>query len=281
MWCGRLTCLFGIHVQELQARRPHHKSRDSTRAFCYHLAMAHLHRFFVPSTTPGEGLVELPSDEAHHAARVVRVREGDRVELFDGVGRLWNVEVESVTKREVRVRIRAAQQAEPPARPLALLQAWPNHEKTVEAIVRRGVELGVTSFIFFRGGHSERAPRQSEKWVRLAIETCKQCRRNWLPAFHVALDLTAALETARGTVLLATTERPPTPIATIAHEESVALLVGPEGDFTPQELDLALERGALPIGLGDVVLRSEIAAMVAMVMVQYERGLLGPKPGPA
>lgn len=240
--------------------------------------MPHEYRFFVPSDTPDSAEIALPPDESHHAARVVRVRPGDAVELFDGAGREWSGAVSHVDKHEVRVGITDARTVEPPSQRLTLLQAWPNHEKTSESIIRRGVELGVTVFRFFRGGHSERAPKPSnDKWMKLAIESCKQCRRAWLPGFDTLPDFARALDATPGTLLIATTERAPLPIARIADHADVAIAIGPEGDFTKSELDEAVTRGAAPISLGEAVLRSEIAATVAIALVQYERGLLGPR----
>jgi 16S rRNA (uracil1498-N3)-methyltransferase len=240
-------------------------------------AMPHTHRFYIPSDTPPSERVLLPPDEAHHAARVVRVRSGDAVVLFDGAGREWAAVIEEVSKRDVRVRVIGTRDVPPASRRVTLFQAWPNHEKTAETIVRRGTELGVAAFCFFRGAHSERAPKMSEKWQKTAVETCKQCHRAWLPEFRVARDVNEATDGFTGTLLVATTARAPEPLEVVVRGEDVGLVVGPEGDLGEAELALLMTRRAHPISLGDFVLRSEVAATVAITLVQYELGNLGPR----
>jgi 16S rRNA (uracil1498-N3)-methyltransferase len=241
--------------------------------------MSHAYRFHVSSDTPLTGTFALPPDEAHHAARVVRVRPGEPVELFDGAGRVWSAVVEEVSKREVQVRVVDASYVEAPVSRLALLQAWPNHEKTAESIIRRATELGVTALAFFRGDHSERAPTMNEKWRRIAVESAKQCRRAWLPEFHAFPRLDAALESSHASLVVATMARRPVPIAGLASISDLALVVGPEGDLSHTELDLLMERGAHPISLGGTVFRAEIAVTVAIALIQYEQGQLGPRSG--
>ncbi len=239
--------------------------------------MPHAYRFHVPIDTAIAGTIALPPDEAHHAARVVRVRPGDSVELFDGAGHVWPAVVEDVSKRDVHVCVLEAHAIESPTMHLTLLQAWPNHEKTAESIIRRATELGVTELVFFRGEHSERAPKQTDKWDKIAIESAKQCRCAWLPRIGVQKNLSEALEVCPREIVVGATAGVPVPVATVSAIDALALVIGPEGDLSERELGLLLERGARPISLGAIILRCEIAVTVAIALIQYERGQLGPK----
>lgn len=240
--------------------------------------MGHPHRFYIPPETPSVEEVVLPAEEGRHALHVVRLRPGDRVVLFDGRGRELTGAIRRTTRREVVVAIENEQRVPPPRKSVALLQAALNREKTTETLIRRGTELGVARFCFFKGDHSDRAPRFTEKWRRVAIEACKQCRRAWLPQFEVAPDLRAAVDNVPETLLIATQHAEPTPLhqALADDPDGIAVLAGPEGDFSAEELGLARERGAVPVSLGRTTFRAEVAAAVVLALVFYELGELGP-----
>lgn len=219
----------------------------------------------------------LTGDEAHHAIRVVRVRAGDPVALFDGAGRVWPATVREAGKRDVLLDVGAPAVVPPPAPALCLALAWLHRPQPMEDLVRRGVELGVARFVFYRAARSQAAPRIPEKWRRLAIETCKQCGNAWLPRFETAPDLAAALDACPGAVLIATADADPVPLArAMENAASITLVVGPEGDFSPDELSRALAAGARPISLGATTFRAEAAAEIALALVRYSSGGLGP-----
>ncbi|HNR33374.1 MAG TPA: RsmE family RNA methyltransferase [Candidatus Hydrogenedentes bacterium] len=238
--------------------------------------MPHLHRFYVPADTPGAGEVALPPEEARHALKVLRLRVGDRVALLDGQGRELVGAVARMDRRDVVVAVEEERRAPRPAPAVTLAQAWLHQDKAVELLVRIGTELGVDRFLFFRADRSERAPRVNPKWDRIGVEACKQCGRLWLPEFVVAPSLAEVLRDASGDLIVAAIEGPPVPLARALSGAEVTLLIGPEGDFTPEEIRAALERGARPISLGTTTFRAETAAIVAATLVQHHLGRLGP-----
>lgn len=237
--------------------------------------MSHLHRFYAPELPEEPGRVSLSEDEAHHAVKVLRVRAGDRVTVFDGAGRFADGTVGEVGKRDVWVELGPVQSDPEPGPRVTLIQAWLNHERNVESIIRRGTELGVAEFVFFRGDHSERPPKPREKWLKHAIDSCKQCGRNRLPEFRTAEGLAEALNPVSDRVLVATQAVDGRPIAAaVEGAHSVALIIGPEGDLSASEVEAAMRGGAAPISLGPYTLRSEVAATVAIALVQYSLGAL-------
>lgn len=237
--------------------------------------MSHIHRFFVSSNSLSSPQTTLTGDEAHHALRVVRVREGDRVILFDGQGREIDGFVTGATRHEVCVRHEQERCSPPPSRHLTILQASLHREKSVEYLIQRGTEIGVHEFAFFPARRSERRPRENDKWQRYAIEACKQCGRNHLPVFRVFADLGSALDSLPGTILAATNHLEPTPFQALSDSREAILVIGPEGDFASEELDLLHTRGARAVSLGSATFRSEVAAVLAASLVLYEWGLLG------
>ncbi len=240
--------------------------------------MPHLHRFHVSPDELRDDRISLPEDEAHHALRVARVRVGEKVGLFDGAGREAIGEVVEAGPGGVTVSVETRREKPRPLRQLTLAQAWLNREKSIEPIVSRGTELGVARIVFFRGERSERAPRLNDKWERLAVESCKQSGRLWLPKFELADDLGSVLAATGSRVLIATNDRQAASLKeAIGEEGEVLVVVGPEGDFSEVEVQAALEAGAAPISLGDYTLRSEVAATLAISLIQYELGELRPQ----
>lgn len=237
--------------------------------------MPHLHRFFVAPETDASGEVSLESREAHHALHVVRVKTGDPVILFDGRGRELVGTVSKATRRDVTVAVSEERLTPAPAKRLTLVQGWLHRERSVDDLVRRCTEVGVSKFRFFRATRSERSPKVTEKLERAAIEACKQCGRLWLPEFDTADDLENALEDAGGRILVATKGPEPQPLETAVQGDDIALVVGPEGDLTPDELETIQALGGIPISLGPTTFRSEAAATVASALILYEWGLLG------
>ncbi len=238
--------------------------------------MPHLHRFHVSPEELRSDRISLPESEAHHALRVARIRVGDRVAVFDGEGHEAIGEVVEAEAKRVSVSVETRDEMRRLGRELTLAQAWLNREKSVEPIISRGTELGVSRFVFFKGERSERAPKLQEKWRRLAIESCKQSGRLWVPEFELADDLAGVFGTAGGSVLIATKEREATPLReAVGIDGTVLVVIGPEGDFSEAELEQSAGAGAIPISLGDYTLRSEVAAVVAISLVQYELGGLG------
>ena len=239
--------------------------------------MSHLHRFYISGDMPpADDSVLITGAEAHHALHVVRVRIGDEIELFDGAGHEWAGRVVETRRREVRVALGECREISRLAVGLTLFQAWLHRDKAIEELIRHGTEIGIGRFVFFPSHHSERSPRVSDKWKRTAVEACKQCRRAWAPSFAAADSLEDALGQAGGTLLVATRELPAVPLSIANGSEQVSLFVGPEGDFTEQELAAFVTREAKVISLGGATYRSEVAAVLASTLILYELGQLGP-----
>ncbi|MBI5095156.1 MAG: 16S rRNA (uracil(1498)-N(3))-methyltransferase [Candidatus Hydrogenedentes bacterium] len=237
--------------------------------------MAHAFRFYIAPDSPIADEVALPPDEAHHALHVARVQVGDAVTLFDGQGREWDGRVANATRRDAVIAIGPVREVPRPRWRLTLAQAWIKRDKAIESIIQRGTELGVGRFSFFPATHSERKPHGEEKWLKYAIESCKQCGRAWLPAFDVAESLEGALQNSRGAVILATKDEAPTALRDAVTGSEVTLLVGPEGDFTAEERAAALRHGAKAVSFGSVTYRSEAAAILGATLILRELGEFG------
>lgn len=239
-------------------------------------------RFFLSPDAWGEHAA-LTGDEAKHAAQVMRVRHGDRITVFDGAGRSAAAEVVDASKSEIRLRLGEII-AKPILRPaIHLVQAVPKG-KTMDLIVQKAVELGVASIqpLISRRTvvqvEEDDAARKAAKWQRVALEACKQCGQDLLPVVRPPLSFEDWLpRVGPGIRVVASLYPGARPLKEIFRDSGtpaeVTLLVGPEGDFTAEELASALAAGFQAASLGPIVLRAETAVFFAISAARYEYSL--------
>lgn len=240
--------------------------------------MPHQHYFYAPNADPDATRITIEGDDAHHAIRVARVRQGDPVTVFDGVGTTWECRVFDFSKTELTVEVETSRKTDRPSPTLTVCIGAPQSDKAVEEFMRRATELSVAKVVIFRAERSQKAPRIRDKWKRVAIEAAKQCGQTWLPGIVVAKDVESvcAEVPAQRFILSIDDDVPP---VHIAHADT-ALLIGPEGDFSPEEYVWAEQHGWTRWSIGPTVFRTEIAATYAAAIVQYEWGRLGDRIGP-
>jgi 16S rRNA (uracil1498-N3)-methyltransferase len=230
-------------------------------------------RLFVPEPPDGGGTVRIPRAEVRHL-RTLRLREGDRLCVFDDAGREHEVVLERVTAREAVARVVATSSAshESPLE-LVLVPALLKHDK-MDWVVEKATELGVariapvvTRFTVAHGEHLAR-------WRRIALAAAKQCGRTRIPAVDAPRAFADAVAGDwPGLRLLAwedesTVGWPDLPDAAPA----VTMLVGPEGGFEDAEVAAARAAGFATVTLGRRVLRAETAAVVATALCQHRWG---------
>ena len=245
-----------------------------------------MHRFYLPpEQCRGEVLV-LEEREAHHALHVLRVQPGERVTVLDGAGRECLCEVQERARDQVQLAIIEKRFVPPLPYRITLLQGLPKG-KLIESIIQKATELGATRIVPLLSArvvaHLDLKESQSRerKWQRVAIEAIKQSGSAWLP--RVDSPLTPAQFLARGETfelpligsLHADSKHPREYFDAFQRDHrrppaSIGIWIGPEGDFTPEELGSIQSAGALPITLGRQVLRTETAAIYCLSIINYE-----------
>ncbi|MCU1350301.1 MAG: methyltransferase, RsmE family [Acidobacteria bacterium] len=230
------------------------------------------HRFFVPDINLDD-VTTLTGEELHHAARVVRVREGEEVELFDGRGAIVTARVEALTREKAMLRV-TGPVTETRESPLALHLAMAiiNLDK-FELVLQKATELGVRSIVPIVSERVEiRAERyrgKQERWEKIIFEAVKQCGRARVPELAPPLDFTDAI--VRGGVKLFL-DADVTPAAAPETLGEATLFIGPEGGWSDEELALARANGALFQRLGPRRLRAETAAIAACTIFAARYG---------
>lgn len=245
-----------------------------------------MHRFYVPPERCRGSALQLDGREAHHALHVLRIKPGESVIVLDGTGNEFLCEIAEYSRNAVALRVKQRSVVPPPPCQITLLQAIPRG-KIIEAIIQKSVELGahrvvplLTERVVTHLDENERMVKW-EKWQQIAIEAIKQCGAAWLPEIEAPLTLTRFFSRKERYDLslvgsLQRERRQP-------HEcfqefrskhgrppQSVAVWIGPEGDFTPEELKTIAASGGFPISLGRWILRVETAAIYCLSILNYE-----------
>ena len=245
-----------------------------------------MHRFYLPPEFCAGPMLALDARESHHAVNVLRVRKGERVAVMDGAGHEFLCSVHAAHRKEVLVCIEETRSFAAPPFSMTLVQAIPKG-KLMESIIQKSVELGAT---LVQPLLSERvathldedgAGHKADKWWLTAVEAIKQCGQPWLPSVQIPRTLDQCLsalekpELALVGALQGDARHPREYFSQFRAQHqrnprSIALWIGPEGDFSSHEMDVICASGALPMTLGPLVLRCETAALYALSVTGYE-----------
>jgi 16S rRNA (uracil1498-N3)-methyltransferase len=221
--------------------------------------------------------IRLEGDAASHITRVLRLRIGDTVAVFDGGGWDYEAEITALGRGEVSVRTGAGRTicTESPA-DITLLQGICRGPR-MDAVVQKATELGVTRIepMFAERSvlrlEAHQLERKQEHWLRVAISACEQCGRARIPGIGRPRPLATVLaEPSSWTTGLLLDPSAEATLAT-SHKrgDTLALLVGPEGGLTEAELRLATDSGFRAVRLGPRILRTETAPVAALAILQF------------
>ncbi len=235
-------------------------------------------RVYVPAEQWSSETV-LTGEEAHHLARVLRVREGETVLCLDGRGRQANGKISRLSGREVVLSLESPTTAPPEKPAITLASAIPGQGK-IEEIINQAVQLGVAGFIPLLTQRTEfklsgdRLQAKQRRFLQVAVEAMKQSGSLFLPEIAPVTSWRECLDdfSRYDRVLIASLQGPYPPLKPILSSPKlrhILILIGPEGDFTLEEVDQAVTAGALRFSLGPHVLRCETAAISAVSVVSH------------
>lgn len=221
------------------------------------------------------GTATVTGDEARHAVAVKRIRVGERVLLSDGAGRTATGEVVEAGKQELVVRVDLLEDTPAPEIEVVAVQALAKGDRS-ELAVEMLTEVGVRRILAWQASRSivrwqgDRAAKSLAKWQSTAREAMKQSRRSFLPQVTAATTKDVAALVAEVDLALVLHEDATTHIAdvTLPAEGRVAVIVGPEGGISPEELQTFSDAGAKLVLISDGVLRTSTAGAVAVGQVE-------------
>lgn len=237
-----------------------------------------LPRFHLPAADWSSPHLTLTGDEAQHCSRVMRKQPGDSIEIFDGAGRVAVCEITQVTKSTVQARICSETCVEPFQTSIHLLPALIKAEP-FEWLLEKAVELGAASIqpvitertvIHLDAAQTE---KKLAKWQRHMVESAKQCHTPFVPELKAPIAFAASLKFQADCKLIPALSEHTLTLKQVLPESkphSVAVLIGPEGDFTAEEEAQAFAAGFVPVTLGPLVLRAETASIATLAILGHE-----------
>jgi 16S rRNA (uracil1498-N3)-methyltransferase len=245
-----------------------------------------MHHFYLPPKNCAGNSLRLDGREAHHALKVLRVKYGELVAVLDGIGNEFLCTVEDCSRNVVTLSVSLKNFIPPPPCSITLLQALPKG-KIIESIIQKSVELGAHRIVPILSERvvtqidNESGEHKRDKWQNVAIEAIKQCGAAWLPKVEAPMTIEQFLARKEKFDLslvgsLQKERRHPHEVlrefeAKHGHlPKSVAVWIGPEGDFTLDELQMIENSGAQPISLGHLVLRVETATIYCLSILNHE-----------
>ena len=243
-----------------------------------------MHRCYLPEAdfSPAAQPLTVQGDEAHHALRVMRLREGDVCEVFDGRGHAARARITHAASGRMQLVVEEELPPLPPVAGITLGIAIPKGA-LMELIVQKAVEMGVSRIVplitertIVRLNEKE-ARSKAEKWRRTVLEACKQCGVSSLPvvdppqpyAAWLAREDVPPLRLQCAIVPHARPLREVLEAGRAAGQHELALLIGPEGDFSPAEYAAGEAAGYVPVSLGSIILRVETAVFFSVAAARY------------
>jgi 16S rRNA (uracil1498-N3)-methyltransferase len=240
------------------------------------------HRLLLQDTQTPVAIGDLrpiEGDPARYLARVLRLKPGAELGLFDGRGREWLARLTGSSPRRCEAEIIEEIRSEPPPRPLVLVQSWLKGA-AMDTVVQKATELGVSALWIIGADRSafrpdaERSRNKLAHLERVLISAAQQCETLWLPELVVLEDLAAALsrqpEPGTRRIML----EPGQPALVLPDEPCpLMVLVGPEGGWSERERTLAESAGSLMVmGLGELILRAETVPLAVLAAVRHGWG---------
>jgi len=248
-----------------------------------------MQRFFVPASWLQEEEISLSGPLAHQLSRVLRLRPGAHITLLDDSGWAYEVILDQLSPERATAHILAKTQPQTEPRLRLILYQALSRESKFDWVLQKGTELGVSTFVPLLTGRS--LTRASEtlnehkiaRWQRIVTEAAEQSGRARLSKVLAPQRLAAACEDipAEALALIACVSPETSPLGQALRSmddrgiQEIRLFIGPEGDFTPSEVERVRQAGVLPVSLGSRILRTETAGLVALSVILYVLGEMG------
>jgi len=235
-----------------------------------------MRRFYASRENFSNGKITLNLDETRHLRDVLRLREGEKVNVFDGAGKEFLCEIEKISKKETLLKI--IHETTPSSREsdldLTLAVALLKGEK-FDLVIQKAVELGVSKLVPLNTKRADvrlkDADKKRERWQKIALEACKQSGRACLMQIELPVDFEKFIKTTDGACILFA-ERSGASFSAIKADKKITALVGSEGGWEDSEIESAASNGFQIITLGGRILRAETAAIAISAVLQNNFG---------
>lgn len=217
------------------------------------------------------GIDHLTAEDAHHAFRVLRMSTGDEILITDGEGVFYYTQIISIDSKKCVFKINNQEKIPAKNFRVHIAIAPTKNADRMEWFVEKAVEIGVHEISFILCRNSERKVINTERLEKIAVSAMKQSRQAWLPTLHPLQPLSEILSQPADQRFIGYVDSSnPVHLKAVAKpSKSYLVLIGPEGDFSKEELEQAQQLGFEKVSLGENRLRTETAGLVACQVLQF------------
>ena len=211
-------------------------------------------------------------EESKHIAKVLRKKEGDILFVTNGLGFLFKTEITLASDTKCTVKIISFEKEKPLPYQLHLVVAPTKMNDRFEWFLEKATEIGISEITPIICEHSERKQIKTDRFDKIILSAMKQSNQLYLPKLNEPIAFKDFIKTKnQGLQLIAHCEENEKKSlkAVLKPNENITMLIGPEGDFSPKEIQLALDNNYIPVTLGNTRLRTETAAIVACHSVAF------------
>lgn len=231
--------------------------------------------YFYSSNLAEGSTLELDSDTSHHVAQVLRIEKGEGLNLTDGCGQLIEGKLIAVSKKSCTVAVEKRTQQNASGRAVHLAIAPVKNSSRFEWFVEKATELGVRSITPILTSRTEKDRLRIDRLRQVSISAMLQSQQVWLPEIGEPISYAHLIQQWQQApmqrLIAHCRDSHRIPIASVAVSARVGLLIGPEGDFTPEEIALAEQAGFQEVQLGDTRLRTETAGVVGATWLRLQQ----------
>lgn len=229
--------------------------------------------FYTDPILSSDNIAVLNEENSKHIIQVLRMQEGKQLKLTDGIGNIYLAEITDAHKKKCTVKILEKTKEESPANKVCIAISPVKNNSRLEWFLEKATEIGVTEIVLLMCERTEKQHLRMDRLKGILVSAMLQSQQAWLPILEEPKKYVTYIKSVQSTnKFIAHCEEQnklslKRILSTIQPFNSSTILIGPEGDFTPQEITVALENNFMPVALGDTRLRTETAALVAATLL--------------
>jgi 16S rRNA (uracil1498-N3)-methyltransferase len=225
--------------------------------------------FYEPDVSSITSTFILSEETSKHCIQVLRMKQGEYLQLTNGKGTLLKAFITKADKKNCEVKIESAEQHEPIKKNISIGISLLKNASRFEWFLEKATEIGISNIIPLLCNRTERQHFRFDRMQSIIASAMLQSQQTWLPVLQepTSIDVVIKNSSYQQKLIAHCEEDEKNELSKLLVDTNVQILIGPEGDFSPQEIELALQQHFTPVSLGNTRLRSETAAMVAAALL--------------
>ncbi len=223
--------------------------------------------FYEPEITTGTTAFTLSEETSKHCIKVLRMQLGEQMHLTDGKGNLFTATILSPDKKSTEVNIVATETTGRLQRKVSIAISLLKNTSRFEWFLEKATEIGVSEIIPLICDRTERQHFRYDRMNNVLISAMLQSQQTWLPHLHEPRPFEEVMVSASQKFIAHCEPQQKHELKNFSIAENILMLIGPEGDFSPEEIQSALKNNFHPISLGQTRLRTETAGVVAATLL--------------